>query len=111
MNAMPVVENVSLEELKRGLADGSIALVDVREPNEWEAGHIPGALFNPLSAFDVEALPKPQAGRRIVLHCRSGRRSVTALGLAQTGGRPDVKAHFGGGMLEWHGAGEASERG
>ena len=33
-----IVEDVSLEELKAGLADGSIALIDVREPNEWDVG-------------------------------------------------------------------------
>lgn len=102
---MPVVENVTLEELKQGLADGSILLVDVREPNEWDAGHIAGATLNPLQSFDTAALPKAE-GRRVVLHCRSGKRSVTALGLAQDAGRADVRAHFGGGMLEWAGAGE-----
>ena len=109
--SQPIVEDVSLDDLKKGLADGSIQLVDVREANEWAEGRIPGAVFNPLSVFDVAALPKAEAGKRVVLQCRSGRRSVTALGLAQSGGRPDVKAHFGGGMLEWQGAGEKVVRG
>jgi rhodanese-related sulfurtransferase len=100
-----IIEDVSLEELKRGLADGSIALVDVREANEWAAGHIAGATFNPLSAFNPAALPKTP-GQRVVLHCRSGKRSITALDLAQKNGRDDVRAHFTGGMLEWQGAGE-----
>ncbi len=107
---MPIVEDVSLEELKAGLEDGSILLVDVREPNEWDAGHIRGAVLNPLSNFDPAALPKGE-GQRVVLHCRSGKRSVTALGLAQGNGRGDVRAHFGGGMLEWTGAGEPVARG
>lgn len=102
---MPIVENVSLDQLKAGLADGSILLVDVREPNEWDAGHIAGATLNPLGSFDPAALPKAD-GKRVVLHCRSGKRSVTALGLAQANGREDVRAHFGGGMLEWAEAGE-----
>ena len=106
MLSSPVVEDVTLPELKRGLADGSIALVDVREANEWAAGHIAGAGFNSLSAFDPSALPAAKAGQRIVLHCRSGKRSVTALGLAQEAGRSDIKAHFGGGMLAWQAAGE-----
>lgn len=101
-----IVEDVSLEELKAGLADGSIALIDVREPNEWEAGRIPGATLNALSIFDPAALPAEKPGQRIVLHCRSGRRSITALGLAQAAGRMDIRAHFTGGMLEWAGAGE-----
>jgi rhodanese-related sulfurtransferase len=105
----PIVEDVSLEDLKRGLADGSIRLVDVREAVEWDAGHIPGAVFNPLSAFDPAALPAPAAGQTIVLHCRSGRRSITALELAQGAGRNDVTTHFSGGMLAWVAAGEPVE--
>ena len=60
------VENVSIDELKRGLADGSVLLVDVREPNEFVAGHIPGSILNPLQSFDASKLPK-EAGKRIVL--------------------------------------------
>ncbi len=107
MTAQIIVEDVPLADLKKGLADGSIALVDVREANEWAAGRIPGATFNPLSAFRPEALPAAKPGQRVVLHCRSGKRSITALGQAQAGGRPDVRAHFTGGMLEWQGAGES----
>lgn len=104
-----IVENVSLQELKQGLADGSIVLVDIRERNEWDAGHIPGATLHPLSAFDPAALPKSGEGRRVVLHCRSGRRTLAALEAAQAAGRDDIRAHFGGGMLEWQGAGEKVE--
>ena len=101
-----VVEDVTLAELKAGLADGSIALIDVREAYEWEAGHIPGASLNALSVFDASALPPEKPGQRIVMQCRSGKRSITALGLAQESGRMDIRAHFTGGMLEWAGAGE-----
>lgn len=105
----PIVEDVSLAELKKGLADGSILLVDVREQIEWDAGRIPGAVFNPLSIYDPAALPPAAPGKRVVLHCRSGRRSIDALDAAQKSGREDVRAHFGGGMLEWVGAGEPVE--
>jgi rhodanese-related sulfurtransferase len=103
-----MVENVSLEELKRGLAEGSILLVDVREPHEYAAGRIPGAMLHPLQRFDPKALPCEE-GRRVVLSCRSGKRSLTALGLAQAAGRDDVCAHFDGGMLAWVAAGEPVE--
>ena len=100
-----VVEEVSLDEVKRGLADGSIALIDVREPNEWAAGHIAGATLNPLSHFDVSAIPN-EPGKRVVFHCRSGKRTLQALEMAQRAGRTDVTAHFGGSMLAWEAAGE-----
>ena len=63
------VENVYLDELKKGLADGSILLIDVREPNEYAAGRIPGSVLNPLQKFDPEALPRVP-GKRVVLSCR-----------------------------------------
>lgn len=102
-------EDVSREELKRGLADGTIDLVDVREPNEWADGHIPGATLNPLQSFDPEALPPQKDGKRIVLHCRSGKRSLVALDRAHAAGRTDIKAHYPGGMLDWNAAGEPVE--
>lgn len=102
------VENVSIEELKQGLADGSILLVDVREPNEYAAGRIPGAKLNALQRFDPKALPS-EPGKRVVLSCRSGKRSLDALALAQRAGRDDVRAHFPGGFQAWANAGEKVE--
>ena len=95
----PSVENLDFDDIRQGLADQSILLVDVREPNEWEAGHIPGSILMPLSAFDATAIPDPQ-GRRIVLSCRSGRRSLTAAAAAHEAGVA-VDAHYAGGFLDW----------
>ncbi len=103
------LENVTREELKRGLAAGTIRLVDVREPNEYADGHIPGAILNPLQSFDVDALPPPEDGKRVVLSCRSGKRSLVALERARFEGRSDLVAHYGGGMLDWNAAGEPVE--
>ena len=102
---MSAVEDVSLEDVKRGLADGTILLIDVREDNEWAAGHIAGAVHNPLSRFDVDAIPK-NSGKRVVFHCRSGKRTLQAIEAARLAGRTDLNAHFGGSMLAWEAAGE-----
>jgi rhodanese-related sulfurtransferase len=103
--------DIDLADLKAGLTDGSILLVDVREAEEYAAGHIAGALFNPLSAFDPAKLPKPGAGQKVVIYCRSGRRSVTAMERARAGGRADADTHYGGGILGWTGAGEPVKQG
>ena len=103
------VENVSREALKKGLAEGTIALVDVREPNEYADGHIQGSILNPLQSFDPEALPPAKDGQRIVFHCRSGKRSLVALEQAHEAGRTDINAHYPGGMLDWNAAGEPVE--
>lgn len=102
------VENVTIEELKQGLSDGSIILVDVREPNEFAAGHIPGAILNPLQKFDPKAIPN-EPGKRVVFSCRAGNRSLKALELAQAAGRTDVTSHYPGGFDGWSKAGEKVE--
>ncbi len=99
------VETVTRDEVKRGLADGSIILIDVREPQEFAAGHIPGALLNPLSRFDIAAVPKIE-GKKIVFLCRSGQRTLKAIEMARLSGRPDAHSHYAGSMLDWLAAGE-----
>ncbi len=101
----------SLDDLKQGLGEGRILLVDVREADEWNAGHIKGAQFNPLSKFDPAKLPVAAAGQKVVIYCRSGRRSVTAMEQARLAGRRDVDTHFGGGILGWLGANLEVEKG
>jgi rhodanese-related sulfurtransferase len=103
-----MVEVVTREELKKGLADGTVVLIDVREPNEYAAGHIPGAASLPLSRFDPARLPK-EPGKRVILNCRSGHRTLQALEMARLGGRRDVCAHYAGSMLDWIAAGEPVE--
>ena len=100
-------KEIGLEELKAGLADGSLVIVDVREPNEFEAGRIPGSVINPLSAFNVSQLPTE---KRVILSCRSGNRSKTAYAMAQAAGRTDVDTHFAPGFLGWAAANEDIER-
>ena len=92
------VVDLELDEVKQGLADGSITLVDVREPHEFAAGHIPGSISLPLSGFDPDGL-RGLAGR-VVFSCAAGVRSVRAIEFAQAAGL-DLKEHYGGGFKEW----------
>src|SRR5438270_8772785 len=71
------VHDVPPEKVARGLAEGAILLIDVREPNETEVERYPEAFYLPMSEFDPAAIPDP-AVRRVVFACRSGNRSVTA---------------------------------
>lgn len=105
----PAVENLTVAQVKAGLDDGSILLVDVREPNELAAERIPGAIDFPLSTFDPSVLPDPE-GRRLVFTCRTGRRSVTASKAAQAAGLA-YDAHMAGGILAWKEAGFETESG
>ncbi|MFE2059478.1 rhodanese-like domain-containing protein [Streptomyces sp. NPDC056465] len=60
--------------------DGSVLLADVREEDEYQAGHAPGAVLIPLSrpAEGSGTMPGREDGRRLVLICRSGHRSRVA---------------------------------
>lgn len=62
---------------KQWLDSGDALLVDVREPAEHRAQHIPGATLIPLSQIRAAALP-PLAGRKLVVHCLKGGRAATA---------------------------------
>jgi rhodanese-related sulfurtransferase len=98
------VVDLDREEVKRGLADGSMLLIDVREPHEFAAGHIPNAVSHPLSTFDPSALPTGE-GRRIVFSCASGVRSVRAIEFAQAAGL-ELREHYKGGFKDWITSGE-----
>ena len=86
------VKDLGTEEIRRGLEDGSMILIDVREPHEFESGHIPGARSMPLSSFDPNELPVSE-GKRIVFSCRTGGRTLQALKLAQDAGI-DLVEHY-----------------
>lgn len=105
---MTDVRDLTPEEVSRGLADGKILIVDVREPREVEAERIAGAVYLPMSAFDPDQLPDPQ-GRTVVFACASGIRSVAASQIAQAAGLP-YDAHLAGGLKAWKAAGLPVER-
>jgi len=97
------VENLDPEDVARRLAEGSVFLVDVREPNEFAAERIEGALLVPLSTFDPRTLPDPE-GRKMVFQCRSGARSTTAAMRCLDAGLA-YGSHMKGGILAWKTAG------
>lgn len=82
---------------------GEILLVDVREANEWAAGHVPGAVHAALSGLAATAASLP-TDKRVVFYCQMGGRSAKAVALAASMGLP-IDSHVAGGMSAWRGAG------
>ena len=79
---------------------GEFLLLDVRQPEEYEAGHIPGAAFIPLGELEARQ-EELERDKKIITYCRSGRRSMAAA-IALCGlGFKDVH-HLEGGILNWH---------
>ena len=103
------VQDLTPQDVAKGMAEGRYLLVDVREPNEVAVEAYPGGVVVPLSTFDPKAIPDP-AGKQVVFACRSGKRSVTASLAAQAAGLPYDK-HLAGGILGWKAAGLQTKAG
>ena len=91
----PRVQNLTSEEVARGIQEGRMLLVDVREPNEVDAEAYPDAVVIPLSSFDPTANPDPQ-GKQVVFACpRGGDRSRRHLrpGAGLSVQRPSRRRH------------------
>jgi rhodanese-related sulfurtransferase len=101
------VTHLDLATVKAGLSDSSMLVIDVREPHEYERGHIPGSISLALSQFDPRLIPQ-DTGKRIVFSCAAGVRSMNALAIAQSAGLA-LEEHYRGGFNEWAGQGEAIE--
>lgn len=100
---MSDVRDLDPEDVSRGLAEGKILIVDVREPREIEMERISGSVYLPMSMFDPDEIPDPE-GRTVVFACASGIRSVKASEIAQAAGLP-YDAHLAGGLKAWKAAG------
>ena len=96
------VQDLTADEVSKGIAEGRYLLVDVREPNEVAVEAYPDGVVVPLSTFDPQDIPDPK-GKQVIFACRSGKRSVTASLAAQAGGLAYDK-HMAGGMLAWKAA-------
>lgn len=86
----------------RELIDQGAILLDVREDNEWRAGHAPGARHIPLGRLPHRLRDLPPQ-RMIITVCRSGARSARAAALLASEGREVV--NLSGGMHAWVRAG------
>jgi len=98
--AVPLEISVAEAAAKR---EAGAFMLDVREPDEWAAGHILGATLIPLGelAGRVSELPRDQ---EIVVVCRSGNRSQTGRDILLEAGFEQVSS-MAGGMNQWQALG------
>ena len=82
-------------------SDQKIALIDVREPVEWEINRIEGADLVPKSVIESgEGLARIPHDRIPVLYCKTGVRSAEALAALKKAGFSDA-LHLQGGIVAW----------
>ena len=78
-------------------------ILDVRQPEEWAAGHIPDATLIPLGDLPARIAEVPK-DRQVVVVCRSGNRSAQGRDILLGAGHPSVTS-MAGGMNDWAAAG------
>ena len=104
------IDNVSPADAFAEVSAGAAALVDVREPVEWER-HIAGAVQVPRGLLEFSADPTNERHlaeldptKRVIVYCRSGSRSALAVRTLEALGYRNV-ANLDGGFNAWHDAG------
>lgn len=111
MGAGAAVREVQAGEVRAWVERGEAVIVDVREPDEHARERIPGARLVPLSRFDAaEAAAGARPGQRVVMQCRSGRRSLEAAQRAAgLSSRGLEVVSLAGGIEAWKKAGLPTE--
>ena len=96
-------EQISMDEAKKIMeSEEDYIILDVREQEEFDAGHIPGAILIPYTEIEVKAEKVlTDKGELILVYCRSGRRSKIASESLAKLGYTNVKEF--GGIIDWTG--------
>lgn len=96
-----MTQHLSAHDLAEQIAGQQVAVIDVREPMEYAAGHIAGSFNVPLSRLNQTELPSGP----LVLVCQSGNRSARGMQLLLERGHPHRVSDLQGGLPSWQQAG------
>ena len=79
-NAADGYQQITQEEAKEMMDNQEVIILDVREQDEYDSGHIPGAVLLPVGTIDetTAAEVNPEKDATVLVYCRSGNRSKTA---------------------------------
>jgi rhodanese-related sulfurtransferase len=101
---IPTAPRIKPDEAARLARQGQGWIVDVREADEHRREHVAGASLFPTSVFSVTGFPAQQAGQRMLVLCRSGKRAGKVVDALRAAGRTDVCV-IEGGITGWSKAG------
>ncbi|HEY3133641.1 MAG TPA: MBL fold metallo-hydrolase [Gemmatimonadaceae bacterium] len=107
--ALETVSQVDANAVNELAGKNGAQIVDVRSPEEWSKGHLPGAIHVPLAALP-DRMSELDPSSPIVLHCKGGGRSSIATSYLQVHGMSNVSNMLGG-YEAWVAAGLATESG
>ena len=105
---MATTPQLTPKELSGLMNRGDVQVIDVREPAEWEAGHLPGVPNLPLAHL-ADAAADLSPDLPLAVHCQSGARSAIAASLLAAQGFTDVR-NLAGGIAAWREAALPTEQ-
>jgi rhodanese-related sulfurtransferase len=106
MLAADPAKHVKADEAAKIIADGKVAVIDVRTPDEFKDGHIQGAKNIDIMGNDFEAqLAKLDKTQPTLVHCQAGGRSTRALKVFEKLGFTNL-IHLDEGFGGWEAAGK-----
>jgi rhodanese-related sulfurtransferase len=98
---MQGIPTVAVDQLPSPLPEG-LTVLDVREPVEWQHGHVEGSLHVPMMELPARVGELP-ADAQVLVVCKVGGRSAQVVQYLQAQGIDAV--NLAGGLLDWHAAG------
>ena len=99
------MKNITAQEAKDLLDRKEAILIDVREPDEYLAEHIPDAQLIPLSVFTDNCRKIDCGDKTIIFHCKAGMRSNKACSIAKDFFDDETLLSLQGGIEAWKSAG------
>lgn len=95
------IAEVTPQQVRERKANGEqMVLLDVREPNEWNLGHVPGATHIPRGMLESKVEQQVPRDAEVVIYCASGNRSALAADTLQQMGYSNVSS-LAGGWRDW----------
>ena len=109
-NAKKNITEISPQDAAEKLKSGEAVIADVREKDEWDEGHIPGAIHMSRGTIELDIEEKvPDTNALIICHCGGGGRGALATESLQKMGYKNVRS-MAGGFKAWKAAGLATTK-
>ena len=112
VKAKASITETSLEQADSLAADATVLLFDVREPGEYQEGHLPGALNIPRGMLEFVLSSNPalqDTDRQILVYCKTGGRAALAAQSLASMGFIQVSS-LAGGYDAWHASARQTEQ-
>src|SRR5207237_7307771 len=104
------ITKISPQEAAAKLKSGEAAIVDVRDKDEWDEGHIPGAMHMSRGTIELDIEEKvSDTNAMIICHCGGGGRSALAVESLQKLGYKNVRS-MAGGFKAWKAVGSPATK-